>query len=97
MRYSQVRSNDQLDKNLFPNFPRINLSIALTVHTILERDHRFSILFKRENDIRGPELSRCPRLLARSGRTDRCQRRGEPHHPPRIGFVRHPQARSPMT
>ena len=29
MRYSQVRSNDQLDKNLFPNFPRINLSIAL--------------------------------------------------------------------
>ena len=24
-----MRSNDQLDKNLFPNFPRINLSIAL--------------------------------------------------------------------
>ena len=26
-----MRSNDQLDKNLFPNFPRINLSIALGV------------------------------------------------------------------
>jgi hypothetical protein len=33
MRYSQVRSNDQLDKNLFPNFPRINLSIALSPET----------------------------------------------------------------
>ena len=27
-----MRSNDQLDKNLFPNFPRINLSIALLLH-----------------------------------------------------------------
>ncbi len=35
-------------------------------------------------------------LLARSGRTNRHQRRGEPHHPPRIGFVHDPSGRAPM-
>src|SRR5271157_3192383 len=51
-------------------------------------------LFTRHSLFCCPKPRLCPRLPARSGRTDR---RGEPHHPLRSGFVPDPQARSPMT
>src|SRR5271157_4061873 len=44
------------------------------------------------NDLCGPEPSRHPCPPAQSFQPDLCLRRGQPAHPPRIGFVRAPAA-----